>query len=340
MYTCTCTHTNTHIHNLYFPHCSNVKPFAVKVFNPSQNVNVAIQTDEKWEEPLFIDSEEAECKRFLDLGLGRALDNTEQHPWETKSHFQAKAVTFESLSVIQECNKQNYETEIVEDYPKVQKTLNATFQSVFNKPIHVSVAADAQRSGCENMVTSITENVITSRTVAFKTLHPCEREREEFESRLNQWLSSKGCIKCSICDGYQQGSPDTLVQKCETCGKGSAFYTCKTSDSCLEFLKALGGVTHYVTSLTLGAMYSSSQKKNAIKKLERGKETCMNLLGRVQIPVHMRTVEEAVIKYSLASLSDLIIHSHLEKQMYTAIQVYVDEKLHGIRKYMYMYVCM
>ena len=299
----------------------------------------------------------------MDLGLGRALDNTEQHPWEKKSHFQAKPVTLESLSVTQECNKYTDYSEHVENYSNFQAGFETTFQPVPNKPIDVSIAADAQRS-CKT-VKDINGKTVVTRTIGFKTQDlPCEGE--EFESRLNQWLGSNGCIKCSICDGYQQGYCDNFVQKCEKCTRGNTFYIENTADVCLEFLKTLGGMTHYVSSLTMGAMKYTSSSRSIIQIFGESKasvgayrfarggysvsaskfseifNTKTYRIGRIPQSsgrehevVRMRTMDEAVINYSVTPLTHLIRHSYLELQLHSAIQVYSDEQLRGTRKYNY-----
>lgn len=77
---------------------------------------------------------------------------------------------------------------------------------------------------------------VLTRTVAFcaKGLTRRKEQIEDFEERLQKWLCKKyPCTKESD----------------ETC----YIYLPKTNHLCIDYLKELGGVTHYVSSLTLGA---------------------------------------------------------------------------------------
>ena len=335
-------------------------PFLVKLFNPAHHVSTAIQTEDKWELPL---TDEEECMRIMELGLGRAVDSTEKHTWETKSEFQAKGATPDSLMVIQECNKLKKFNEYVENYSNVQVGMGTTFQPIPHKPIDVSVAADTERSS--HHVQAISGETVLTRTVAFKTKDPCCEEKEDFEVNLNKWLIDKNYIKCSNCDNYQNGSHATFVQKCNKCSDGEAYYTVETSDGCMEYLQILGGVTDYIMSVTLGAtkyrtasksahsMFGKASASVGMYRFARGRASASasrfsqvmrsktdrigrvpksDLFGNCNDLVRMRTMDEAVVSYSFAPLSKLIKHSYLEKQVHTAIKVYEDAQLYGTRE--------
>ena len=177
----------------------------------------------KWEPSLINNPEE--LKALQELGLGVAIDITAKHPWERKSTFQVKEVTFKELIVINESNKYRKSKEQVETYTTIQADLESGFRPDATKPIQVTIAADAHRSSSRSK--TIDSKTILTRTIAFHARDPSTREEnlEDFEKKLKEWLEKQGCSK----------------------------YDKRTVTLCIQYLNELGGVTHYVSSITLGA---------------------------------------------------------------------------------------
>lgn len=111
-----------------------------------------------------------ELNALRDLGLGVAIDITATHPWERKSTYQAKEVTFDDLIVINESNKYRKSKEQVETYTAIQADLESGFRPDATKPIHVTIAADAHRSNSRSK--TIDSKTILTRTVAFRARDP------------------------------------------------------------------------------------------------------------------------------------------------------------------------
>ena len=275
-----------------------------------------------------------ELNALRDLGLGVAIDITAKHPWERKSTYQAKQVTFDDLIVINESNKYRKSKEQVETYTAIQADLESGFRPDATKPIHVTIAADAHRSSSRSK--TIDSKTILTRTVAFRARDPASREQklEDFEEKLKEWLKKQGCSK----------------------------YDKTTTIWCIQYLNELGGVTHYVSSITLGAtkyhvslnstlftslsassglkaesFVTSSVKTKATSKVFQFKQK-QHHIGRVPDDskegriINFRTKAEAVVKCSYTSLANLVSDPTLRKILERGINEYIDFKKNGIRK--------
>ena len=301
---------------------------------------------DEWEPSLTY--EDDELMALQELGLGVAIDITAKHPWVTKSAFQAKRVKKEELIVINESNKSHREREQVETYTSIQQGLESSFRPDPTTPINVTVAADFHRSDTRSK--TIDSKTILTRTVAFRAREPLgrgrdEESKEDFEKRLHEWLVKKKCYPV-ICGEH----------KSNKCG----LYSETTNHHCIDYLKELGGVTHYVSSITLGAtryqvilnstlfnslsassevsahtIASASTKSKASRKVfqSHSKEQNIGKLpeGTGNI-LQFRTKGEAVVKCSYNSLSNLVSHPQLRKLLEMGINEYIDLKKNGTRK--------
>ena len=313
------------------------------------------------------------------------MDITEKHSWGKKSAFQAKEVKrtkdryLKDLIVINESNQFKKYLEVVESYSEVQTALESSFRPSPNVPIDVSIAADFHRSFRNKK--SINGKTVLTRTIAFRTNAPITRaaEKEVFEVQLNEWLEKSNSIQkgdantiipeeCKI-PNYK---PKKVDQPCGTAtpandGKKESFwyYTPDTNHSCIGYLRALGGVTHYVSSITLGASeyhvetekllnlslsqstgahvdrFASATVKSHKKKKQFVSRSKTEAIGRVPVLergkpkdlLPFRSKDEAVVRCSFTSLGNLVTHPHLQKELEAAIQEYIDFQLHGTRKF-------
>ena len=290
-----------------------------------------------------------------ELGLGVAIDITAKHPWVTKSAYQAKPVTKDELVVINESNRSQRSREQVETYTSIQQGLESSFRPDPTTPINVTVAADFHRSNSRSK--TISSETILTRTVAFRAKDPLERSRddlkgkESFETNLHKWLVKRKCYP-AVCGEHTEDSSNGL-----NCG----LYTETTNHHCIDYLKELGGVTHYVSSITLGAtkyqvtlnstlftsLSSSSEvsahtfasattRSKASKKVFQVKKNEQHI-GKIPEGngdiLQFRTKREAVVKCSYNSLANLVSHPQLRKFLERGINEYIDLKKNGTRKY-------
>lgn len=299
-----------------------------------------------WE--LSLTDQEYELKVLQELGLGVAINITAKHPWVTKSAFQAKPVTREELIVINESNRSLKSKEHVETYTSIQQGLESSFRPDPTTPINITVAADFHRSSTRSK--TIDSKTVLTRTIAFCAKDPFSRNRDEenkedFEKNLHEWLVRKKCypVTCAI-----------------HTSKGCGLYSETTNHHCIDYLKELGGVTHYVSSITLGAtkyqvilnstyfnslsassevsahnftlastktkasrkVFQSQCKEQHIGKIPDGKDDA----------IPFRTRGEAVVKCSYNSLANLVSHPQLREFLECGISEYIDSKKNGTRK--------
>ena len=303
--------------------------------------------DGKWEEPSLA---EGEVKQLEELGLGVAIDITAKHPWVTKSAFLAKSVNSDDVIVINESNKFHRAREHVEKYSDVQAGLESSFRPDPSRPINVTVAADFHRSSTRSK--TIDSRTLLTRTVAFRARDPGNWNKsvrkENFETNLHTYLVNHKCFpSCN--------KPDCKEPECQK-------YSAATNHQCIHYLKELGGVTHYVSSVTLGAtryqvhlnttLFSSASTSSGISadtfvsastkfKASRKVFQSQSKEQRIgKIPesldsnvLQFRTKGEAVVKCSYNSLANLVSHPDLRMQLEMGIHEYIDSKKNGTRKF-------
>ena len=286
--------------------------------------------------------ENDELTALQELGLGVAVDITAKHPWVTKSAFQAKSVELTDLIVINESNKFHKSKEHVEKYSDIQAGLESSFRPDPSTPINVTVAADFHRSNARSK--TIDSRSVLTRTVAFRANVPGASDSNlAFEEDLHQWLVKKGCVTTR--------DPNPVRRK----------YDQTTNYHCIDYLKELGGVTHYVSSITLGAtsyhvssnstvftslssssgiktdaFISASVNSKATRKIFQS-QSREQRIGKIpdgdRNVLPFRTKGEAVVKCSYNSLANLVTNAELRIMLERGIHEYIDSKKNGTRKF-------
>ena len=271
--------------------------------------------------------------------------------------------------VINESNRSHRSREQVETYTSIQQGLESSFRPDPTTPINVTVAADFHRSSSRSK--TINSQTILTRTVAFRANDPLSKSRddsvafrakdplskslddsvsdESFETKLHKWLVEKKCY------------PVVCGKHAELGGLKCGLYSETTNHHCIDYLKELGGVTHYVSSITLGAtkyqvasnstlftslssssevtahtFASASTKSKASKKVfqSHSKEQHIGKIPKENGDIlHFRTKGEAVVKCSYNSLANLVLHPQLRKFLERGINEYIDLKKNGTRKF-------
>ena len=153
--------------------------------------------------------------------------------------------------------------------------------------------------------------------------------RSKFEKQLDQWVRAR------------RGESDL---------EADHDYDDKTNSYCREFLESFGGVTHYVSSITLGAM-SYKVKSTSSSTTQISQESSVKVPRAVgiktsatvrigssrkrsdeqeigQIPedgvIKVRSPAEAVIRYSFTPLTNLVSNLELRAYLQRAIQQYFE----------------
>ena len=287
-----------------------------------------------WPEGLLPD----EVERIRELGLGKVIDTTLPKPWANKKAYEAREVKLQDLFVTNEGNRINRFAEEIESYYEVQGQIE---QSVMipDKPIGSFVAAEAHRS--YNSSYSAKGTIIYTRTISFeigaapcgvdavdggdKTLDVVVDTRSKFEKQLHQWVKAKS--EESDLEADQE-------------------YDDKTNAYCREFLESLGGATHYVSSITLGAMsYKVKTSSSSTTQVSQQSSVKIPRVGGAKtsttvtrgfsrkrsdeqeighIPedgvIKVRSPAEAVIRYSFTPLTNLVSNLELRAHLQRAIQ--------------------
>ena len=307
--------------------------------------------DEPWETSLTDNF--SELKILEQLGLGVAVDITAKHPWAMKSAFQAKSVSDASdLIVTNESNQFLRTRHHVETYSEMQTGLESSFRPDPSKPISVNIAADFHRSNTKSK--TIKGTTVLTRMIAFRVKDPTTRRQgneEDFERNLHTWLQRQNLVSCQKCGK----NPNR-----ESCQCADYTYDPKTNHYCIDYLQELGGVTHYVSSITLGAtkyhiernstlfrslsastgVASTTEKSKASRKAfqTRSKEQQVGKVpqydnGNLRELLKFRTKGEAVVQHSYNSLANLVFHPQLRKYLELGIQEYIDLQKNGTCKY-------
>ena len=256
--------------------------------------------------------------------------------------------------VINESNRSHRSREQVETYATIQQGLESSFRPDPTTPINVTVAADFHRSSSRSK--TINSETILTRTVAFRAKDPLGRsgnDKEDFETKLHNWLVEKKCYPVA-CDVHT----DSLM-----CG----LYSEMTNHHCIDYLKELGGVTHYVSSITLGATkyqvalnstfftslssssevsahtFATASTKSKVSKKVFQSHAKEQYIGKIPEGngdiLQFRTKGEAVVKCSYNSLANLVSHPQLRKFLESGINEYIDLKKNGTRKFSFiMYI--
>ena len=275
-----------------------------------------------WPEGLITE----ELPHLAELGLGKAIDATLKHPWANKKAYQAREVSREEKLLVtnEGCRYESFD-EYVETHYEVQGTIE-TAVKVPSKPIDASVAADLSRS--HTHAKRISGKNITTRTISYKMNISSAGNPTPLERSLDTWVESKG-------------------------GKKDGKHTDITNSYCRDFLiDILGGATHYVSSITLGAMeYETHVVASDSNRTSTRVKANIPRIGALKTSLHvsktsthkqeksekigifpkddekmiaLRTPSEAVIRYAFTPLTALISNSDLRKYLQEAIQQYIE----------------
>ena len=196
---------------------------------------------------------------FVDLGLGRGVDATEEKPWLNRSTFQVRKVTESNILGTEEGDLIRGFVNEVESTQLLQANLRASVTA--SELVNIGVDSELSRKVSESQK-SIGEKIVT-RTISFRTdfENADERKRaradqkggdgggevceQTFESLLKTWIDKRHDEEREFQNRFGQRSRSN---------DGGALTEEKIKIYCTEFVEKYS-VTHYVQSLELGASY-------------------------------------------------------------------------------------
>ena len=222
---------------------------------------------------------EGEVQRFIDLGLGRGVDSTKPSPWINKSSFLVRTATFDNVIGTDEGGfLQSYKSEISSAFD-IQAELKSSI-AIPNSPVTLGLEGEIARS--TNSSKKVVGRKIVNRTISFRVdyqdidqppavkdpstsdknevdapvvqeMHSRIQSRPSFEESISKWLlkraNDRGGLKVS---GRAPFTGQAIEMLNEYLSKASKEEAAMIVNDCSEFITSFG-VTHYVSSITLGA---------------------------------------------------------------------------------------
>ena len=259
------------------------------------------------------------------MGLGKGLDCTLVHPWTSKTSYQAQDVRETELEVITEGQHLKHFLELAEDYVNIHAALESTLESPSYR-CDGGVAADAHRTHGETHV--LRGRMVLTRRVGFRVASPGEGDvrKSRFEQQLERFIQRERSSPME--PGVSKSGPEL----------------------CYDFIHLVGGMTHFVSSISLGAMeyavtrlqgrveagasregssVASVQRRiNSIRATRRATATVSEKIGRIREDgVKAGSADEGVLRYSYMPLTSLVSQPQLASNLKQALQLYVRKRL-------------
>ena len=218
---------------------------------------------------------EDEIIKFQDLGLGRGVDATNQSPWKNKKSFQVRQVCFDDIMGTEEGGSiQNYKSEVSSSL-ELQATLKASV-SIPQSPVTLGLEGEMSRSSSSSK--KVVGKKVINRSVSFK-MHslsvpditgPGENRNQAdaakktsselpiFEEILSGWIlkriGDRGMLKHETIaeDKQDSKSKQSIAVLNNYINTASKEDLAMIVNDCEDFVRFFG-ITHYVSSITLGA---------------------------------------------------------------------------------------
>ena len=335
-----------------------------------------------------------EVQRYHDLGLGRGVNVTDPHMWKNKSHFLIRKVTFKGASYSYEGRanvigteesgmKQKYEEE-VSTVAKQQAKIRLSLDEPSSQ---VKIGMDAQYSQSTTSTKLISGTKIKTRTISFQVNfndlpvstfvdHPDSETStseydecfdESFESSLYSWILKRVRDR----QGSEEPQVQTLTQylhELQILPPESRERRQKELNEivkdCKMFIKDMG-ITHYVSSIELGALkYSVYTIRSRHTRLGGGAQIgaahlaeggASSLAEKLRFKtsreqreigkfsddgtVIRNTTDEAVIGFQIQPIHNLVRSQYIQVALQKAVHSYIEfkadktGKLHEIKKH-------
>ena len=361
--------------------------------NPAEGTKLDHEVqNSKTMEPVPVTST-SEVKHFQELGLGRGIDSSDLKLWKNKTPMQIRSVNDDLSNIIA-----TDESGIVHKYQKVVsslKTQQAKIQTSLSDPsIDIKIGLDAHYSQSATSTVIIKGTKVLTRTISFQHQFddlPVDSDMVEiylqtkmfsdknsgystFEHNLATWLL--GELQDSQQHRAIPSEPDIRKLKGKTALEKLAAYEksipgvdskaqVALTEHCRTFMFEFG-ITHYVSSIQLGALkYSVESRQTQTTDMgidgtvgvvsgtyatpstdvvtESSQKTSQeNDIGNFDEDgvVKRDTSDEAVVGFELQPISNLIRLPEVKTAMVTAIQLYLQSKTDNTGKRIsYQFLC-
>ncbi len=300
-------------------------------------------------------------ERYESLGLGRGVDVTDPQMWRHKDYFIVRKVNKKTETNTEESNILETEEGCIKEKYEREISTVATHQQKVRLSLEdprgiITIGVAAQRSQSSSAIKNIKGTKVKTRTITFKTDFddiPLKKsddmivsKQNDFEKKLYSWIRT--------CIDDKNDQEDTLLKLKEYLKKFKSYLYSKDMekivDHCHNFVATLG-VTHYVSSIKLGATrfqitsvhskqsHSTAGANIGGKLAKGGMSTIKNSTlfqkfaredeigtidknGRVQ----RGTENEAVIGYQIQPVYKLVHLPLLRMALQVAIKEYIRSK--------------
>lgn len=334
------------------------------------------------------------AQRFTDFGLGRGVDATRAKPWLNKTSFQVRPLRFGKLIG----TEQGGSVEAYEDVVNSVQTLQLELkQSVSVSSAPVNIGTDGEHTRSTSNMRHVVGRRVHNRTISFReefdeipfagsraqpttrVLLAAEGEKAQpqkmaaqvkeeptFEEKLAKWVLERLCRE-GKCDSAMRErvraigdeSPVVIFEKWfEGVPPAEHADTLKQIyELCLDFVRCFH-VTHYVSSLNLGALeYSVITEEDYSREMglagsfgledvvsvvlkpkgkyslrKTRKSTRVKRVGLIKNPdsgdyyVPRGTYAEAVIGVEVKPIQLLVRHQYLRRSLRHAVAHYIEEQ--------------
>ncbi len=332
--------------------------------------------------------EEREIEHFRELGLGRGMNSTDPYMWKNKIPLQVRNIAQDLSNVIG-----TDETGIQHSYEKTVSSLQSQQSKIklalFIPSSTVKISLDAHYSQSTNSTVTIKGDKVRTRTVSFQSdfddlpnefkaeattaTTPIEKDRT-FENNMATWIL--GYLQTKQKSNSLPSEPhldklegDTAIDKLIYLGKQIDNYDSEQAKAillaCQMFVFGVG-ITHYVSSIALGAIKYSAEANTTFKigegfgnsveaasmvtvteHVDTAQETKIvtkkeQLIGRFDAKtgaVRRDTTDEAVIGFQMQPISKLLRTPLLQLAMRAAIEIYIQQGQDNTSKERSIYVC-
>lgn len=333
-------------------------------------------------------------QRFTDFGLGRGVDATRAKPWLNKTSFQVRPLRFGKLIG----TEQGGSVEAYEDVVNSVQTLQLELkQSVSVSSAPVNIGTDGEHTRSTSNMRHVVGRRVHNRTISFREefdeipfagsraqpttrvllaaegeeaqpqkMAPQVEEEPTFEEKLAKWVLERLCRE-GKCDSAMRErvraigdeSPVVIFEKWfEGVPPAEHADTLKQIyELCLDFVRCFH-VTHYVSSLNLGALeYSVITEEDYSREMglagsfgledvvsvvlkpkgkyslrKTRKSTRVKRVGLIKNPdsgdyyVPRGTYAEAVIGVEVKPIQLLVRHQYLRRSLRHAVAHYIEEQ--------------
>ena len=308
-----------------------------------------------------------EIQRFIDLGLGRGVDSTDPYPWANKSSFQVRHLLPGDLSDLIGTDEGGLLRSYVSRIASTKDTQAELKASISIPYTPVSLGIDGELSRSFSTTMKVKHRTVTNRTVSFRmgslsvpkfdTKMAAENTSEpnqlppSFEEILSRWIWKWICHRNAdrkLEEVIEKSAISLLHEYLQNSSKEEAALIV---EDCSDFVSYFG-VTHYVSSLALGASEStvvskskqssitqqgadasvpkiaSMKQKLSLKSAFSSSVSAKQYIGRiVKKEVKRDSSDEAVIDVKILPIYSLVHHNpFIFLALHKAIVDYAEER--------------